>query len=354
MNRNLGKYCFTHSTGEDVYLYSLRNKKGTEVLITNYGAIITSFKIKNAKGSVNDIVLGFDNVEDYLAEDYLKQYPWFGAAVGRYANRIKNAAIEIDGKKFQLSKNIDDNQLHGGHIGFDKKVWQLVVRGETPNHWLELKYASPDGEEGYPGNLAVTIRFELTEDNELSYEYNATCDTATAVNLTHHGYFNLNNGKGTIEDHEVKIYGSSVLEQDENLVATGKFLPVDNTAFDFSEFISPGHSLLKADEFDKSFVVDLPAGQAGKQTNSLVAEVRSLQSNLHLQVYSTEPIVHFYTGKWIPVVKGKKETQYKPLSGLCLETHVHPNAVNIPHFPNTILRPGETYYQKTTYRVNQV
>ena len=347
MNRNLGKYCFTHSTGEDVYLFLLQNKKGTEVLVTNYGAIITSFKIKNEGGSINDIVLGFDNVEDYFNEDYLKQYPWFGCAVGRYANRIKNAAFVIEGKEYLLTKNNGNEQLHGGNVGFDRRVWQFVEQGNTPHSWLELKYKSGDGEEGFPGNLEVTMRFELTDNNELSYEYKATCDKTTVVNLTHHSYFNLNNGEGTIGDHEVKIYSSSVLEQDENLVATGQLLPVENTVFDFRNFYRIGDGLKRIDEYDKSFVVK-------KQANSLVAEARSLQSNLLLQVYSTEPIVHFYTGKWIPVVKGKNENMYGPLSGFCLETHLYPNAVNIPHFPNIILRPGETYYQKTTYRVNQV
>ena len=347
MNRNLGKYCFTHSTGEDVYLFLLQNKKGTEVLVTNYGAIITSFKIKNEGGSINDIVLGFDNVEDYFNEDYLKQYPWFGCAVGRYANRIKNAAFVIEGKEYLLTKNNGNEQLHGGNVGFDRRVWQFVEQGNTPHSWLELKYKSGDGEEGFPGNLEVTMRFELTDNNELSYEYKATCDKTTVVNLTHHSYFNLNNGEGTIGDHEVKIYSSSVLEQDENLVATGQLLPVENTVFDFRNFYRIGDGLKRIDEYDKSFVVK-------KQANSLVAEVKSLQSNLHLQVYSTEPIVHFYTGKWIPVVKGKNGTEYKPLSGLCLETQIHPNAVNIPHFLNTVLKPGETYYQKTSYQINQV
>ena len=344
MNSKAGKYCFTHSSGEDVFLFSLRNKKGTEVLISNYGAIITSFKLKNAEGAVNDIVLGFDNIADYLAEDYVRQYPWFGCAVGRYANRIKNATFELEGKNYLLTKNNGNEQLHGGNGGFDRKVWQFVAQGNTPNNWLELNYKSTDGEEGFPGNLEVTVRFDLTDENELSYEYKAITDSTTVVNLTHHGYFNLNNGKGTIEDHEVKIYSSAVLEQDESLVATGKLLPVENTAFDFREFYRIGSGLKKTDEYDKSFVVD-------RQATLLVAEARSLQSNLHLQVYSTEPVVHFYTGKWIPVVKGKNETEYKPLSGFCLETQIHPNAVNIPHFPNTVLKPGETYYQRTTYKI---
>jgi aldose 1-epimerase len=344
-----GKYCFTNNNDEKIWLFTLRNTSGTEVLITNYGAIITSFKIKMPDGKVNDIVLGFENVQDYLATDYVNNYPWFGAAVGRYANRIKNAAFELDGINYPLSKNNNNNQLHGGHIGFDKKVWQFIGQGETPQPWLELKYTSTNGEEGFPGTLEVIIRFELTNENEFSYEFKATCDKATVVNLTHHGYFNLNNGQGTVEDQEIKIYGSAVLEQDENLVATGNILPVANTVFDFSEFIRIGDGLKKIEDpiaigFDKSFVVDT-------NNESLVAEARSSQSGLHLKVYSTEPIVHFYSGKWIPVVKGKNGNVYGPLSGFCLETHIHPNAINIPHFPNTILRPEEVYHQKTRYKI---
>jgi aldose 1-epimerase len=347
MNKTAVSYCFTHTSGKDVFLYTLQNKKGTEVLITNFGAIITSYKIKLRDGTTNDIVLGFEKVEDYLSPAYLEQYPWFGAAVGRNANRIKNAECKIDGQVYPLTKNRGDNQLHGGIEGFDKKVWQLVAQGENPNPFLELQYISPDREEGFPGNLEISIRFELGPDDELIYEYKATCDKATVINCTHHGYFNLDNGKGTIHDHLVKIYGAETLDQDEELVATGAVSPVDNTAFDLREMTRVGDGLEKIPEYDKSYV-------AAKNPEGLMAEVRSLQSGLLLQVFSTEPIVHFYSGKWIPVVPGKNGTVYGPFSGLCLETHKHPNAVNIPHFPNTILRPGETYHHRTRYRVTQV
>lgn len=348
------QYCFTHSSGEDIYLFALSNAKNTEVLITNYGAIITTFKIKQPDGSVNDIVLGFDKVEDYFSEDYLKQYPWFGCAVGRYANRIGNAKFEIDGIQYHLAKNRPHEHLHGGIGSFDKKVWQFVSQGEAPQPFLELKYQSADGEEGYPGNMDVLIRFELNDNNELSYQYTATCDQPTAINLTHHSYFNLNNGGGTIKDQEVKIYASNVLEQDDMLVATGNSVPVANTPFDFREFYSIGEGLNKIEEYDKSFIVDKKETPAGSAELPLVAEAKSAQAKIKLQVYSTEPIVHFYSGKWIPAVKGKNGTIYGPCSGFCLETHKHPNAVNIPHFPNTILRPGEIYYQKTVYRITQV
>lgn len=340
------QYCYTNSSGQDVYLFTLTNLSGSEVFITNYGAIITSFCIKNEEGTVNDIVLGFDKVEDYSNESYLANYPWFGSAVGRNANRIKNAQIVIDKKEYLLSKNNGNDHLHGGVNGFDKKVWQLVKTEETPVNSLELKYISPDGEEGYPGKLDVTIRFELNNENELSYEYSAYCDRPTVANLTHHSYFNLNNGVGDINNHEVRIYGSWVLDQDDNLVANGDLSPVANTGFDFHEFTLLGERLSKIAEYDKSFVADKDAISL-----SLMAEVRSVLSGVLLQVYSTEPIVHFYSGKWIPVITGKKGIRYGPFSGLCLETHKHPNAINISHFPDTVLRPGEIYSSKTVYKI---
>jgi len=343
--RSQQQFCFTHPSGEDIYLFELRNTNGTTVSITNYGAIVTSFVIKKDDGTSNDIVLGFDSVEEYTGADYLQGYPWFGAAIGRCSNRIKNGAFEIDCKRFQVTPNKGNDQLHGGEIGFDKKVWQFVNQGSSPNAWLELKYKSPDGEEGFPGNLDVVVRFELTNENELSYEYTASTDKPTVVNLTHHDYFNLNNGTGSIDDHEIKIYSSTVLDQDENLVVNGNLIAVDNTPFDLRDFTRIGDGLKKIPEYDKSFVV-------AKNENSLVAEVRSKQSGLLLQVYTTEPIVHFYSGKWIPAVKGSHGNDYGPFSGFCLETHIHPNAINIPAFPSVILRPGETYRQKTIYKLS--
>lgn len=340
------QYCYTDNSGQDVYLFTLTNLSGTEVFITNYGAIITSFCIKSKNGSLNDIVLGFDNVEDYTNESYLAHYPWFGCAVGRNANRIKDAQFVIDKKEYLLSKNNGNDQLHGGVNGFDKKVWQLVKIEETPVNALELKYISPDGEEGYPGKLDVVIRFELNNENELSYEYSASCDRPTVVNLTHHSYFNLNNGIGDIKDHEVRIYGSWILDQDDNLVANGDLSSVADTEFDFHEFATLRERLNKIPEYDKSFVTDKDAVSL-----SLMAEVRSVASGVLLQVFSTEPVVHFYSGKWIPVIAGKKGIKYGPFSGLCLETHKHPNAVNISHFPDTVVRPGEIYSSKTVYKV---
>jgi aldose 1-epimerase len=345
----LRKYCFKHSSGEDIYLFTLRNAKGTEVMITNYGAIITAFRIKQKDGAYNDIVLGFDDIESYSGDAYLKQYPWFGAAIGRTANRIANSAFTIDGKKYQLTSNRGIHHLHGGVTGFDKKVWRVESFIQSPRPALTLELKSPDGDQGYPGNLDVTLQFELSEDDELGYEYFASTDQPTPVNLTHHSYFNLNNGTGTIKDHELMLHASMFLAQDENLMATGQLIAVDQTEHDFREFRTIDSSWNEKEGYDQSFLLDKTDDKLSRG-----AELRSRESGLELHVYTTDPVVHFYSGLWTPVVQGKYGAEYGPYSGLCLETHKHPNAINIPHFPNTILRPGEKYYQRTVYKVQEL
>ncbi|MGZ8541046.1 MAG: aldose epimerase family protein [Chitinophagaceae bacterium] len=342
MEKLMGHYCFTHSPREDIYLFTLRNLKETEVCITNYGAIITSFKVKQRNGSINDIVLGLDKVEDYFSEEYLAGYPYFGAAIGRYANRIKDGEFSIDGRKYFLEKNKSTDHLHGGANGFDKKVWTCDSVSENS---LTLKYTSIDGEEGYPGTLDIALRFELTDNNELIYEYTASTDKPTAVNLTHHSYFNLNNGSGTIAAHLVKINSATILEQDDNLVVTGNYLPVENTKYNFRKATRIAENWNAADGYDQTYIIE------NNNFAESAAEAYSEESGIELLVFTSEPVVHFYTGKWIPSLKGKNGNSYGPFSGLCFETHKHPNSINIPHFPNTILRPGEIYRSKTMYRV---
>lgn len=339
---------YTTQDGKEVLLFTLRNSKGTEVTISNYGAIITAFKLHQANGTTNDIVLGFDDMRGYIADAYLKQHPFFGAAVGRYGNRIGNAQFSIDGKPYQLTANMGPDHLHGGRIGFDRKVW--TVAGSTGTT-LTLEYLSPDGEEGYPGNLKVRITYELNNADELSYTYHAETDQPTAVNLTHHSYFNLHNGSGTIHDHEVRICGSLFLEQNESLSTTGVKTPVEGTEFDLRTFTSVGEKLKEVPEYDKSFEIDPALGHRNEEGLQLAAELRFTANGFGLQVFTSDPVVHFYTGKWIPQVTGKNGQPYDAFSGLCLETQVHPNAINVPSFPNTVLRPGEVYHSKTMYRV---
>ncbi len=338
-----GQYCFTHPGGEAIYLFTLTNERKTSVSITNFGAIITSFKVQKPDGTFNDIVLGFDKVEDYFSPEYLAGYPYFGSVIGRYANRIKNGMFRIDGREYVVAKNKSGDHLHGGWEGFDKKVWDYVSSSDQD---LTLKYLSPDGEEGYPGNLWVELRFQLTDDDALIYEFIAETDKPTAINLTHHSYFNLNNGNGTINGHSARIHASAILEQDDNFVVTGKQIPVAGSKYDFLQFKRTDHDWIPEDGYDQSFVLDKEPGDM-----QLAAELIAGRPDFKLEVYTTEPVIHFYTGKWIPPITGKRGAAYGPFSGLCFETHQHPNAINIPEFPGTILRPGETYRTKTKYRV---
>lgn len=349
MQRNKEIFCFTHSSGEDIYLFTLHNRKGTEVCITNYGAIITSFKAMQLNNRANDIVLGFEKVESYQSAEYLSGYPYFGAAIGRYANRIKDGQFTIDGITYTIARNKGSDHLHGGLEGFDKKVWTCQFNSANE---LVLSYKSPEGEEGYPGNLETTLRFELTDNNELIYEFLATTDKPTAVNLTHHSYFNLDNGEGTIGEHFVKINSSAILQQDDNFVVTGKTIPVENSRYDFRQPKRIDKEWYQDTGYDQSFVLDKNSSTDLSTGLLLASEAFCEQSNLKLEVYTSEPLVHFYTGRWIPALTGKNGNRYGPFSGFCLETQKHPNAVNIPHFPSTILRPGETYHTKTMYRIS--
>jgi aldose 1-epimerase len=343
MENTEGQYCFTHLSGEDIYLFRLGNTKGTEVCITNYGAIITSFRIMKPDGSKTNIVLGFDDVKDYLREDYLADYPYFGAAIGRYANRIKNGQFSLGNKKYKLAINKAPDHLHGGETGFDKKAW--TATSYTANR-LSLAYRSVDGEEGYPGNLDAEIHFELTEENELVYQFTARTDQATPINLAHHSYFNLNNGEDTIGSHEVTIHADKILEQDDNFVATGTEVPVSGTTYDFTQSRRIDSDWAADDGFDQTFVLN------NEGIENVAAEAYLQKSGIRLKVFTSEPVVHFYTGKWIPRLTLRNGKIYGPFSGFCFETHKHPNAINFQKGPATILYPGETYNTKTIYRVS--
>lgn len=333
-----------HPNGKKIFVYTLKNKVGTEVCITNYGAIIMAIKVMKSDNTFNDIVLGFDNPCDYWSVAYLKNYPYFGASIGRYGNRIDKAAIVIDGIPYQLNSTNPGYQLHGGVEGFDKKVWERIP---SNNDELVLQYISPDGEEGFPGTLTVQIIFKLNENNELSYEYKATTDKATAVNITHHSYFNLNNGQGDIQNQHLKINASQYLEQDANYCTTGKLLPTFGTRNDFSRYNETGNIANPENGIDISYPLDHPG------IENVAAEAFCDEQDIKLQVYTTEPLVHLYNAYGSPTIIGKNGTQYAPFSGFCFETQKHPNAIRIPEFPNTVLRPGETYHTKTIYKIGK-
>lgn len=334
----------THSEGKDIYLITLRNRRGTEVSITNYGAVLRSFSVLR-NGQPTDLVLGFDRLEDYWSDAYRKEYPYFGAAIGRYANRIANAQFALNGSLVHLNANQGSDQLHGGCCGFDSKIWDIAELGGPDESYVTLQYHSPDGEENYPGNLTVNLRFELAaESDELSLSFSACTDAPTAVNLTHHSYFNLNNGRGSIGSHHVKINASRYLEQNEGLIVTGRLLPVAGTPLDFKVIRRVDSNWNEETGFDQTFVIDRAPGQ-------LRPAAETWLGSLGLQILTDQPVVHFYAGKYIPRLRGKNEQEYGPYSGFCFETQTHPNAVNIPSFPNTILHPGQEYLNRTVYRV---
>jgi aldose 1-epimerase len=341
------EFCFTHTNDEKVYLFTLQNKQGDIVRITNYGAIITSWVIHGDPPV--DIVLGFDTVEEYLSPDYLANYPYFGAVIGRYANRIGNGRFPLGDKQVQVTQNKGSHHLHGGAEGFDKKVWEVTLTDDSDEPTLMMAYTSKDGEEGFPGNLTTTLLFRLDAESSLFYTCHATTDQPTAVNLTHHSYFNLDGDGRNIAEHEVKIHAPNYLAQDEDMVVTGELIPVANTSLDFSDWKPIGEDWDIQTGYDQTFMADVEPGDF-----HLVAEAWSEKTGLHLQLFTTAPALHFYTGKWIPAVEGKNGDRYGPFSGFCFEMQYPPNAVNMPHFPSTLLQPGEIFSQMTMYLVKRL
>lgn len=331
--------------GKEVSAIELRNNCGSYVRLFNYGTIIQKFVVKNANGDEQDIVLGFDDFESYTSEAYLSSYPYLGAVIGRYANRIKGGKFTIDGITYQVPQNNGKDCLHGGNTGFDKKVWDIIELSDSPQANVTFQYYSVDGEEGFPGDLAVQLRFELTDHNELILTYRADTDEATAINLTHHSYFNLSPNGDQVMDHVHQMPASYVLEQDDNAVVTGKLIDVRDTHHDFRQGKAIGEGWDEENGYDQTYVLDKEYGTL------TLASKTTVPGGLTLSVYSTEPVAHLYTAKYLNVKNGKSGRNYGKFDAFCVETQHHPNAINIQHFPNTILRPGETYTQTTIYKV---
>ena len=332
---------------KEVIAVELCNSNGTYVKLFNYGTIINKFIVKNAKGDAQDIVLGFDNFDGYISEDYLANYPYFGAIVGRYANRIKNGEFEVDGVSYQLPQNNGSDCLHGGISGFDKKVWDIIELTQEPNPSVTFHYYSEDGEEGFPGDLAVQLRFTLTENNELILTYQADTDEATPINLTHHSYFNLSPTATDISLHHHQMNASNWLEQDDNFVVTGKLIPVEGTHHDFRKGKAFGEGWDEVNGYDQTYVLDKNYGDL-----TLASKTSDKESGLTLSVYTTEPVAHLYTAKYTNVKNGKGGKNYVEFSAFCVETQHAPNSINISEFPSTVLQPEEIYHQTTIYKVD--
>ncbi len=328
--------------GKQVYLYTLRNKQGMTVKITNYGGIVTSIIMPDRNGDMTDIALGFDSLQPYLAG-----HPYFGCIVGRCANRIGNASFKLNGKTYQLAANIPPNHLHGGIKGFDKKVWEAedyMYEGEAN---LALIYLSPDGEEGYPGTLKARVTYTLTEENELKIAYYAMTDQATPVNLTHHSYFNLKGaGNGDILDQVLMINADRYTEVNEQLMPTGELRDVTGTPFDFRQPKPVGQDMSKVPGgYDHNFVLN------NKGELALVATLQDPASGRMMEVYTTESGMQFYGGNFLDgSIIGKGGKAYLKHYGLCLETQHFPDAVNQPSFPSIILEPGNEFNTQTIYK----
>jgi len=333
--------------GAEVSIYTLKNSKGVEARIMDYGGIVVSLKVPDQKGALGDVVLGYDNLADYI-----KATPYFGALIGRYGNRIAKGKFTLNGAEYTLATNNIGNHLHGGIKGFDKVVWNAKSVEGKAGSALELKYTSRDGEEGFPGTLSVTALYTVTEQNELRLDLSATTDKPTVCNLTHHSYFNLA-GKGDILGHRVMIKSSCFTPVDETLIPTGELKPVDGTPFDFRKATAIGARIDVKDEqlkfglgYDHNWVIDKPAGKL-----ALMAEVREASSGRIMQVLSTEPGLQFYSGNFLDgsnVGKGGVAYQYR--TGFCMEPQHYPDSPNKPQFPSVVLKPGETYHSTIIYR----
>lgn len=337
---------FGTADGMPVTLYTLRNGNA-EVSICNYGGIVTSFKVPDKNGKNGDVVLGFDNLTDYI-----KSSPYFGALIGRYGNRIAKGKFTLDGTEYTLATNNGANALHGGLKGFDKVVWNAHPVQSPDGPALELTYLSKDGEEGYPGNLSVKAVYTLTSDNALKLEYTATTDKDTIVNLTHHSYFNLA-GKGDVLNYVVMIDADKFTPVDSGLIPTGELRPVEGTPFDFRTPTAIGARINQNDEqlkfangYDDNWCINNYTGAL-----RLMARVYEPTSGRVLEVFSTEPGLQFYTGNFLDgTLKGKGGWVYQFRDAFCMEPQHYPDSPNHPDFPSVVLKPGEVYHNTIVYR----
>jgi len=329
--------------GQKIDLYILKNPEGMKAALTNYGAILVSLEVPDKNGEFADITLGYDDLKGYLEET-----PYFGATVGRYANRIKGAAFTLNGKEYHLAKNNNNNHLHGGIKGFDKRVWNAEPFEKDDSAGITFRYLSPDGEEGYPGNLSCAVTYTLTQNNELRIDYEAETDQATPVNLTHHSYFNLKGqGNGDILGHELFINADKYTPVDGELIPTGEILPVKGTPMDFTSPTAIGGRIGQVPGgYDHNFVLN-----GGQVTLRLAARVFEPESGRVIEIYTTEPGIQFYSGNFLDgTIKGKSGKIYEQHYGFCLEPQHFPDSPNHPEFPSTILEPGDKYSTTTVFR----
>jgi aldose 1-epimerase len=337
--------------GTPVEIYTLTNRHGMTAKVMTYGATLTELFVPDKAGRPGNIVLGFDKLEPYLAGP-----PYFGATVGRVGNRIAKGTFMLNGKTYHLATNNGPNHLHGGNKGFDKVVWKAEVVPSKDGQAMKFTYRSPDGEEGYPGTLDVSVVYTLTDANELRLDYTATTDKPTPVNLTNHSYFNLEgDGSGTILDQVMMIAADEITPVDDTLIPTGKLAPVKGTVFDFTTPTAIGARIDKVPiappvGYDHNYVLRKAGGGTGVGALTLAARVVDPKTGRTMEVRTTEPAVQFYSGNFLDgTIKSRDGVPYQKHAAFCLETQHYPDSVNHPNFPSTILEPGKVYRSTTVY-----
>lgn len=335
---------------QSIKAFTLENKNGCEVKITNFGGKVMTLKVPDKDGNISDVVLGYEN-----AEEYVDGNPFFGALVGRYGNRIGDASFTLDGKNYELPENDDGNHLHGGPDGFHNVIWNAEKITREGNEALKLTYVSADGEMGFPGRVDVTVTYTLTGENELRIDYEATTNKKTVLNLTHHSFFNLKDaGKSKILDHELMINADHFTPVSEALIPTGEIRPVGNTPLDFKEAKNMGDGInsdYQQIEYGNGFDHNWVLNKTERGELSLAASVYEPTTGRKMEVYTTEPGMQFYAGNFLDGSDvGKNNVAYEQRSGFCLETQHFPDSPNQAHFPSPVLEPGETYTQTTIYK----
>lgn len=333
------------SEGKEIDLFTLTNDNQITVKITNYGGIVTSIEAPDKSGKSGNIACGFDQLGDYLSSQYLGSYPYFGCICGRVCNRIGAGKFTLEGKNYSLAVNNGANHLHGGLVGFDRRVWAADVFEATGKVGLKLTYFSPDMEEGYPGNLTVSCEYSLNNNNELSLVYLAETDQTTIVNLTNHTYFNLTEGKEQILNHDLEL-AAKMFTDSVDMIPTGEIVPVDGTAFNFLKKKKLGKDIAELENgYDLNFVLDHAAGEPA-YAGCLSEET----SGRKVEVFTTQPGIQLYTGYWIPELTIDGAKKFGRYTGVALETQHYPDSVNKPHFPTVVLKPGEKFAEKTVYK----
>jgi aldose 1-epimerase len=331
--------------GREIKFFQVDNEKGVKINFINYGAIITAINMPDKNGHLDNIVCGFDNLQGYLNHDYLSQYPYFGAVIGRYCNRIAKGHLEIEGKSFPLETNNGSNHLHGGNMGFDRKIWDAHIIEKHDAAGVEFSYLSPHLEENYPGNLKIKCIYLLSDSGELSMEYFAETDQTTVVNITNHTYFNLTGGRTNILNHELKLFADNITVMS-GQIPTGEIKPVAETVYDFSQFKNFKSGLDKLPQgYDDNYVLN-----TDNEKMKPACILREKSSSRQIEIMTTQPGLQLYTGYWIPELNINGHEQFGSFSGIALETQHFPDSVHHPHFPSTLLMPGDIFNEKTIYK----